>query len=230
MNLFEELVKSAPVGNRLQFGIAENVFVAAIDTGVRKTKGLPIKQNTFIKLCTVDPETSKITAQSEGSYWNLDHKSEFVVSNFLEQMTSLAAIIDAVNSDEDAVTNYDDDIMAALPEGKADNVDSFLATEDGATAMQQALLDAADKYIKPFVGVNCPPLKCKITTNKKGYFELGKELNWILPMSSEEKLATITAVERRMYRESLKADTTKQAKPDSTGEKKVASASTFKGL
>lgn len=230
MNLFKELVQSAPVGNRLKFGYNDNVIVTKIDTNERKIKGLATKQNTYITLTRIDPTTKKVVAQSEGSYWNLDHKTDYVVQNFIDQFTSIVSIISAMGGN---VEEFEQEILVVVPD-EFEEVDQYLKTKEGSKIMQDTLSKVAESYLKDTLGDACPLLKCKVTVNKKGFFEMGREENWIVPMDGEEKLSTITAGERRNYRESLKADTDKVVEPDKPGvaksEKAVASLKALQGL
>lgn len=224
MGLFKELVLSAPVGNRLQFGHTDNVRILKLDTSVHKKKGLPINQHIFITLVEIDPKTNAIISQSEGSYWDLDSASDFLMSNFIDEFTSLGAMVEAYDGDLEA---FETDILSACPEDK--EISAFIKNKGNAKKMQDSVIAAAEKHVKPHVGINSKLLKCKITTNKKGYFELGKEMSWLLPMDSEEDLSPISLYEKRVYRDSLKIDNKKQEKPDKPGEKQV-STSSFSGL
>lgn len=230
MNLFKQLVQSAPVGNRLKFGYQDNIKLIKIDINERKNKGLVIKQNTYITLAQIDLKTQKIIAQSEGSYWNFDHTTDFVMQNFIDQFTSLVSLIEVTGGD---VEKFEQEVLAFLPE-KYDQPDEYIKTKEGALAMQTALSNVSFAHLKDKVGDDSPLFKCKITVNKKGFFELGKVENWILLMDSEEKLATITPKERKNYRESLKADTDKPVEPDAVGkvkeEKAIASLKALQGL
>ena len=222
MGIFKELVLSAPVNMRLPFGVVENVRVLKIDTGVRKREGLTVPQNTFVTLAQYDPETGKIIAQSEGAYWNLDHTKDFVMNNFIAQFTSLLALAVAYGeSDEE----FDDLVTSACPSDTL--IDAYIRTKDGAKALQESLKKATEKFIVPHVGPDSTLMKCKSVVNKKGYFELGSESNWILPMDSKEDIARVTPVERRIYRDSLKADLKKKAKPDLLGEKSITTSTPF---
>jgi hypothetical protein len=228
MNLFKQLVQSSPIGNRLKFGYNDNIIITKIDTNERKNKGMVINQNTYITLAKIDPETKKVLAQSEGSYWNLDHKTDYVMQNFIDQFTSIVSIINALGGD---VEQFEQEVLSVIPE-EFEEIDDYIKTKAGSEMMQKTLSGVAETYIKDKVGENCPLLKCKVTVNKKGFFELGKEQNWILPMDSEDPLSTITAGERRNYRESLKADD-KPVEPDKVGtksEKGVASLKALQGL
>lgn len=217
MNLFKELVITAPVSARLQFGYNTNVIVSAVDISVRKIKGLPIKANTFITLSQVDTETKKVIAQNEFNYWNLDPTTDFCVTNFVEQMTSLASIIDAVGKD---MSEFEAALITAL-NGK--EVEEVVKTKDGAKLMQDTMQNTFYDMVKDVIGVNCPLLKCKLTVNKKGYLELGKVQGWILAMDSEENLPAIDAMEIKRRADALVANAAaKQAKPDEVGAPKAA--------
>lgn len=217
MNLFKELVLSAPVSNRLQFGFNENVIVTAVDTSVRKIKGLPIKANTFITLTQVDPVTRKPVAQNEFNFFNLDPESDFVASNFIEQMTTLLSLIDAVGGDIVAFDNY---VVTQL---NGNDLDEYVKTKEGAKTMQAALETGFADCIKDYLGANCPLLKCKLVVNKRGFLTLSHVQGWVLPMTSEEPLPEITSQELKTRAESLTAAATpKQAKPDELGQAKPA--------
>jgi len=223
MGLFRELVESAPVGNRLPFGIVENVRIIKVDTAERKRDGIGTKQNTFITIAKVDPKTNKIVAQSEGSFWNLDPTSEYVMSNFVNQFTSLLAIAVAYGESDE---QFDDDVVGVCPPDT--DIEDYIRTKEGAKALQKSLADAVEKYIVPHIGLESKLLKCKSTVNKKGYYELGVESNWILPMDSEEKLATVTPIERAIHRKALaeiKVNGKAKAKPDKVGERSITTSS-----
>ncbi len=217
-NLFKQLILSAPINNKLKFGIVENIRITAIDTDVRKKEGLPINQNIFITLSQIDIKSGEIIAQNEGSYWNLDHTSEYVMSNFIDEFTSLLGIIAALGGD---IEEFDQEVIGACPIDI--DVDTFVTTKAGAKTMQEALINATKLVIVPMIGETSPLLTCKVTVNKKGFFELGKEHTWITAKDSTQKVAAVTFAESKRYRESLKAtdeDSTK--KPDGVGEKRVS--------
>lgn len=235
MNIFKELVISAPVSARLQFGFNENVIISAIDTNVRELKGLPIKANTFITLTQVDPVTRKTVAQNEFNYWNLDPTTDFVVSNFMEQFTSLASILDALGKD---MSIFEMTVLLAIGADKED-IDVIVKTKDGAKLAQNTLQNTFYDMAKDSIGANCPLLKCKLIVNKKGWLELPKVMGCILPMTSDQALPEITAQEKRVRADALSASaTTPQVKPDTLGtakapataEKTVAATPGFAGL
>jgi hypothetical protein len=235
MNLFKELVISAPVSARLQFGFNENVIISAIDTNVREQKGLPIKANTFITLTQVDPVTRKTVAQNEFNYWNLDPTTDFVVSNFMEQFTSLASILDALGKD---MSEFEMTVLLAIGADKED-IDVIVKTKDGAKLAQNTLQNTFYAMAKDSIGANCPLLKCKLVVNKKGWLELPKVMGCILPMTSDQALPEITAQEKRVRADALSAsatpaqvrpDTLGAAKAPATAEKTVASTPGFAGL
>jgi hypothetical protein len=234
MNLFKELVLSAPVSSRLQFGFNENIIISAVDTAVRKHKGLPIKANTFITISQVDPVTRKTIAQNEFNFFNLDSTSDFVASNFIEQMTTLASIIVAMDGD---IEKFDNALTVAVAGAE---VDELVKTKDGAKTMQEALQTGFYDSVVDKLGPACPLMKCKLVVNKKGFLEMCKVAGWILPMTSTDELPEINAHDLKVRQEALSAPSTPtQAKPDELGaskstvpsaEKSVASAIGFSGL
>ena len=236
MNLFKELVITAPVSSRLQFGYNENVIISAIDTTVRKVKGLPIKANTFITLSQVDPETRKVIAQNEFNYWNLDSTTDFVVSNFMEQFTSLASILDALGKD---MGTFEMTVLTALNAESAD-VEATVKTKDGAKLAQDTLQNTFYDMAKDVIGINCPLLKIKLVCNKKGWLELPKVMGCVLPMTNLEALPEVTSQEKRIHAEALSTTAEpKIVKPDTLGstkatvptaEKTVAKPGSFAGL
>jgi hypothetical protein len=227
MNLFKELVVTAPVSNRLQFGFNENVIIAAIDTTVRKVKGLPIKANTFITLSQVDPETRKVIAQNEFNYWNLDSTTDFVVSNFMEEFTSLASILDALGKD---MGTFEMAVLTALDAENSD-VETTVKTKDGAKLAQDTLQNTFYDMAKDSIGAACPLLKIKLVCNKKGWLELPKVMGAILPMTSTQALPDVTSQEKRVHAEALTATAeSKVVKPDTLGTAKPAAATTEKSV
>lgn len=221
MNLFKELVITAPVSARLQFGFNENVIVKAVDISVRKIKGLPIKANTFITLAQVDPDTKKIVAQTEFNYWNLDSTTDFVVSNFMEEFTSLAAILDAVGK---SMSDFESTVLAVF---NGEDVDEVVKTKDGAKLAQDTLQNTFYDMVKASLGENCPLLKIKLVTNKKGFLEIPKVMGCILPMTSEQELPEVDAREIKVRNEALAAAATaKTAKPDEVGVKPTTPGAT----
>lgn len=236
MNLFKELVISAPVSSRLQFGYNDNIIVSAVDITVRKSKGIPIKANTFITLSQVDPETRKVVAQNEFNFWNLDPVSDFVEANFVEQMTALVSVVEAMGGD---ITAYESAIMSVLVDEK--QLSDMVKTKDGAKALQDVLQNGFYESVKDFIGSECPLLKCKLIVNKSGYLEISKVQGWILPMASEDSLPEITPHEVKV-RATAGSTSTAQAKPDVLGSakpegtvpvaapEKVISSAGFSGL
>lgn len=221
MNLFKELVITAPVSARLQFGFNENIIVSAIDTEVRKTKGIPIKANTFITLSKVDPETRKVVAQNEFNFFNLDSTTDFVQRNFIEQMTALVSLIDAMGG---SIETFDDALVAVLTANKQE-LEVFVKTKDGAKLLQDTLQNSFSTIVKDLVGANCPLMKCKLIVNKSGYLEISKVQGWILPMDSDESLPEVTAQETKVRATAAStAGQPKTAKPDELGAPPVATA------
>ena len=66
MNLTNVFLKSAPVKERLSFGVNENVFLRSVSTEIRKDKdGNKIKKSCYLTFSKIDPESDekKIVAE-----------------------------------------------------------------------------------------------------------------------------------------------------------------------
>lgn len=219
MNIFKELILAAPIKERLVFGHNMNVIIKSISTDVKKVKGIPINANTFIMLSQINPETKKIVANSETQFWNLDSTSDFLISNFENQLSQMLGMIEAVSGDADADL-FSDKVLENVPEGE--ELDAFLQTKKGAKIIQDAMMNSFAEILTPKLGVeNCPLLKCKMIVNKKGYAETAKVASWILPMDGKEELPEVTSYEQQLYDDSLKSNDQKQSKPDAVGDKKA---------
>lgn len=95
-NITDILLDSAPVRTRLKFGVNTNVFVKSATNEVRRTKdNLISNRNCFIRFAKVDPETKKIIAETEVSFFNLD-KREYAAAGFVGQYTQMITIMKSV--------------------------------------------------------------------------------------------------------------------------------------
>lgn len=237
MNLFREIIQSAPVSSLLKFGHNENIILEAVSFDKKLVKGMPIEFNTFIKLTEVHPETRKSVASIELSFFNLKHDSDFAASNFQEQFTALAGLVDAIGGD---VQGFEDSVMEGInDDGEtdlADLIENTVSSKKGCELAMKALQDSFKDSIDGLTGDDSPLMKCKLVVNKNGFIQIPKEMNWILPMDSEEELPAITGVEKRIKRESSgsKSDSNKP-KAEVPGEApseeaKVTEDSGFGGL
>lgn len=234
--LYGDIIASAPVSARLQFGHNFNVIVSAVDTSVRMEKGLPRKNNTYVTFQIIDPETKKVKAQSELSFWNLDHEQDLVYAHMIGQMTALASLLEASGI---SAADYETAVFTAAGiEDPETEIPTMLKTKVGAETIQNALQNSFSDLITPLLGENFPLLACKLTTNKKGFIEFPNYMGWVVPMSECENLPEVTPVDIKRHEEALKAEkTTKKAAPDQLGaakapaaEKKAGSTGGFMGL
>jgi hypothetical protein len=210
MILFKELVLTAPIRARLSFGHNENVILEKVDFEERKNKGITVKMHTFITLAQVDDERNVI-ARTEGNFFDLDHTSEYVWSNFMDEFTCQAAIISALGGDIEA---FETAVVEVFGE---DDPESFVKTKQGSVAAQEALQNAFMDHIEGKTGDDSPLLACKMISNKAGWLEFPKEMGWIVPQESKSELPEMSSYEKKRYQEGLAAQAKKSAKPDSVG-------------
>lgn len=214
MNIFKAFVLSRPVKTPLDFGYNNNIVIDTIDFGVRKKNGIAINANTFIRLAKIDPKDKSIKASTEINFWNLDPTKDFVYSNFISQFTILYGIIDAIGGDCDV---FESTVLDVLEGDTEDATLKFLKAGDNAKTIQQITVDAFKLQVTDKIGLDSTLLKCKMISNKQGFLDPGAEVNWILPMSSEEALPVISSREKFIRKTALETNTKKTAKPDSTG-------------
>jgi len=233
-NLFRQYVESKPVRASLAFGHNTNIIVAAVDFDERKGKESAIKANTFITFQQIDPVTKAVKAKFESSFWNLDPASDFVLSNYGDQLTTMVAIVEAIDGDvAEFLTVFAD--TAGLEDLVITK--QFLSTKKNCKAVQDGFQAAFKAAVEGKTGDACPLLQCKLVSNKKGFLEMGKESGWIIPMDSDETLPEVTAQELAIYTKAQSEERPTQAEPDAVGdapdgggEKVVGSAPTFASL
>ncbi len=210
MKLFRELVETAPVRARLQFGHNHNLILEKVDFGERKNKGITLKMHTFITLAQIDSE-GKVIARTEGNFFNLDHTSDYVWNNFMDEFTCVASIIDAVDGD---VEQFETDVLSVFGD---EDPEAFVLTKQGSEAAQESLQDAFSNQILDKMGVNSPTMSCKMVSNKAGWLEFPKEMGWIVPLSKADELPEMTSFEKKRHQDGLTAQSEKKAKPDAVG-------------
>jgi len=226
-NIFKEFVQAAPVKTPLDFGNNENVVIESVDFEKRKRKGITIKANTFIKLTKINPETKKVLANTEISFWDLDPTKDFAKDNFITQFSVLAGIVIAIGGD---VEQFESDVMEVLDDSSDSYLTKFLKVPANAKKAQAALVDAFKTQVTGKTGLDSTLVKCKIVSNKSGYLEPAGDINWMLAMDSEESLPPLSSREKAIRKKALESDNKKQ-EPDKTGkapesgEKKVAANS-----
>jgi hypothetical protein len=211
MLLFKELVLTAPIRAKLQFGHNHNVIVEKVDFNERKNKGITVKLHTFITLAQVDDDR-KVIARTEGNFFNLDHTTDYVWNNFMDEFTCQAAIVEAVGGN---VEEFDAAVGEVFGD---DNPEEFVKTKQGSETAQEFLQNAFMDAIEGKTGDDCPLLACKMVSNKAGWLEFPKEMGWIVPIEEKDELPAMSAFEKKRYQEGLAAqDANKQAKPDAVG-------------
>ena len=188
--------------------------------------------NTFITLHQVDPVTRAVKARFEGSFWNFDPASDFVVRQFQDQFTVFTSILEALDADVFAFAEQFLDTSGV--NGAVSKKD--LNTKPQAKKVQEALIEAFKQAVDGKIGENCPLLQCKLVSNKKSYLEFSKQEGWILPMDSEFSLPEVTKQEQEIYNNAQMDTKPSQVEPDKvgnapeSGEAKVSSPATFDSL
>lgn len=210
MKLYKELVQTAPIRAKLQFGHNENVILEKVDFSERKNKGITLKMHTFITLAQLDKE-NKVIARSEGNFFDLDHTSDYVWANFMDEFTCLAAIVSAIGGDIEA---FETDVVSVFGD---EDPEVYVKTKQGSTKTQEALQNAFMDHIEGKTGENSPVLACKMVSNKAGWLEFPKEMGWIVPVENKNDLPEVSSYDKDRYQKGLASQSKDKAKPDSVG-------------
>jgi len=213
MNIFKKFVITIPVKTPLSFGHNDNIFIESIDFNERRRNGIKINANTFIKLSKLDTAKNKVIANTEISFWDLDHTKDFVYNNFISQFTILTAIIEATGGSIEEYEKFVLDVVDSLDSNG--DIEILLKKKKEAAALQSALIEGFKAQIQGKIGKKDLLFKCKMISNKKGYLQPADDIQWILPMDSEQELPKVASRERTIYEKS-KTENSK-AKPDATG-------------
>lgn len=233
-NLFRKYVDSRPVRTPLDFGHNENVIITKVDINDRKNGETVINANTYITLNKVD-DSGKVIGTYEGSFWNLDptQQNSDIPRNITDQFSIMAGIISAVGGD---LAQFDADVHAIEDRPEDMDLATYADSKKKAREVQDSFQKAFMTQIEDKIGSNCPKLKCKLTSNKKGYLNFSREINWIVSMDEADKIAEVTDTEKAVYAEAMEEGTKKkQAEPDKTdakpdGEKKTTKKTAFAGI
>lgn len=220
-NLFRQYISTKPVRVPLDFGHNENIIISKISTEERKSKDVVLNVNTFITLSKVEPDTRKSVAAFESNFWNLDPTKDDIVRQINDQFTIMAGMIMAVGGDAE---KFDEDSLDVPGFEEDMTLADFVKNKTNAKKVQDSLQEAFLEQMKDKIGDNCPLLKCKLVSNKKGFLNFSREINWIVPMEDADSIAKVTDTEKKVYEESQKDTSDKQEKPDETGEKPDAPA------
>lgn len=232
-NLFRKYVDSRPVRTPLDFGVNENIIITKVDIAERKNGETVINANTFITLNKVDAE-GKVIGNYEGSFWNLDPTQQHadIPRNINDQFTVMAGMVSAVGGD---LAQFDADVHNI--EDRPEDMDLATYAEDKKKCriVQDSLQSAFVGQLREKLGADCPLLKCKLVSNKKGYLNFSREINWIVPMEGDQALAEVTDTEQAVYNEAMTDKSGKQEKPDEvnnkpSGEKPAAKKTAFASI
>lgn len=208
MSIVRDFINSAPVRERLEFGINKNVRLVKVSNEEILIDGLRLNKNTHLTFKKYDDEGNEI-AESTFNYWDLDSKKSFVRDNFMTQLGQLSALVYAV-AGEDIGKSYNpvDDV--------ADGEDLLnrLKTASGCQNLQERMVNEFIDAIGSAANENSPLLRLKVVTSPDGkYLNLPNSIQFVESMDipEEKSILQITAKEREYYLNGFKPE---QEKPD----------------
>jgi hypothetical protein len=157
------MVKVARFGK----GIHDNVVITKVDPEERKNKGIPIKKMLYITYATVDPDTRKKKNEAELAWWTLDPTSEFFFSNLREMCVQLHGLLSCYMPEDEAFTA----MSTAFDEFEfksVDEIEAYKWKKKDVDAIQTNLSNLFATAIAPYVGLNGPLIRLKVSTDSKG--------------------------------------------------------------
>jgi hypothetical protein len=186
MSLLRMLLAIKPVRTPLEFGINENVRLVAMDNEVRKWENEVINRNTFLTFAKFNDEGTKIES-SEFSYFNLDHTSDFVFANLVQQVGQLNNLANLLNpgSEVDPTEEFED----------LEEIKEALRTKKGCQAMMDIMWKQFSEAVEGKTGAESPLLRIKVAVSGKGgWLQLPQDAHFAESMEYESTLG-VTAYE-----------------------------------
>ena len=222
MSLLRKLLSVKPVRAQLEFGINENVRLVNIDNEVRKYEGDVIEKNTFLTFAKFNDNNEKIAA-TEFSYFNLDHTSDFVFDNLINQIGHLNKICSLLGAENgvDPTGDYED----------LDELKDALRTKKGCEKFMSDMWEQFSENVGDLVGIDSPLLRIKVINDTKSgkYLTLPKD-DHFLELAEKSCTLQVTPFEMKIH---AKGQAPQQEAPDDKGEgpdEKPKKKSTIKNL
>lgn len=163
----------------LNFGINENVTFHKIDPKVRiGNDGQPTSKHCTMTFSVV--EDGSVKASSNFDFFNLDHTSDYVVSNFSDEFSTMTSILLLYLTAEEVDEKFKEleTMFSTLEELEAE-----LKTKKGAAKLQDVLATCFANAITPFIGLDSPKLRIKTVTDKTGKYLQMPTGTFIEPMT-----------------------------------------------
>ena len=215
--LLEAILANKPVRTPLEFGINENVRLVSINNDTRTYEGEVIKRNTFMTFARFNSEGKKIAA-SEFSYFNLDHTSQHVCENLVQQTAQLNDICKffGVEGCVDPTTGFEsmEDLVAEL------------STKSGCAELMSRMWTQFNDLVGDLVGENSPVGRLKVVVSNKGHLQLPRESHIIESIESNSTLS-ISPYELKLHQTSLQAP---KEEADAKGDAPTEKATTKNAL
>lgn len=211
MSLLRKMLAIKPVRTPLDFGINEDVRLTAIDNETRKWEGEVIPRNTFLTFTKFDNNGNKI-AKSEFSYFNLDHTSDFVFDNLVQQVGQLNNIASILcpGSVVDPTVEFED----------LEEIKEAIRTKKGCQTLMDTIWEQFHSAVSEFIGDESQLLRIKVVTDNKGkWLQLPRDAHFLESVDSDSTLS-ISAYELKMFNKgSEPAQETADEKADAPDDK-----------
>lgn len=201
-SLLKDLLSNARKAD-IGYGIHTNCVITKVSNEDRKTKdGEKIRRNCYTTFSQLNDDGA-VVAEKEVSWFNLDHSSEYVYSNFYNQFEQLTAIVDVfVTGKKDKWANGIQKILeengvevgdwdAEDPASVASCIEAIteaLGDKDSCSGILEGMSELYIDLIGEKVGKDSRPVRFKVVYDNKGkYLQQPKFDAFVESMEVEEE-------------------------------------------
>lgn len=209
MNLTRVFLDSAPVRERLSFGVNKNVFLRAVSSESRKDKdGNKSKKNCFITFSKIDPKKdNKVIGEHTFSFFELG-KAEYAADGLIAHMNHLVAIMSQVIPEGEFEEAFDK-VISPLENEKVEK--ELLAKKVKKIKLlqkaQEEMVKIFAEEMEEYCGDISNLFSLLVVTDRSGKFvELPRESGGFIDDNDSKKLA-VGSKYKRWYLDGLKPDT-----------------------
>lgn len=164
--------------SKLNYGIHDDVMLAKVDVEDRKRQGQLEKKMIYVTFSVVDKESGRKKAETELSWFRLDHGSEYLFANIRELAVQLFGILSSFMTEEEAyeamegVFNDFDENEWTGPnvEVEAEDLEGHKWKKKEVETLIENFKSAFKKAIAPFTGDPEKLIRLKVTTDNKGEY------------------------------------------------------------
>lgn len=224
MNVTKIFLSTAPVREKLKFGVNTNIVLKSVSNLTRRTRdGLKSGRYCFMRFSEINPETKEVLAEYEFSH-NKSTNSDWALKNTMHLFNQLTFISKAV-APKGKFAGIKTLISAAVNNSAYEKVmgKAVKGSELSETDLNElhdycvGISTAFEEGVKPFVGVGGELLDLLVVTGKDiKYLELPREENNTITKAASSKTLELPSFYVKRFRGGASGNkVTGDAKPNS---------------